>query len=48
MDRHDARTYPGHYVSCVYNPDRALRRDAGDANGNVTPRRFPQGRSLEN
>ena len=24
MDRHDPRIYPGQYVTCVYNPDRAL------------------------
>ncbi len=32
MDRHDPRIYPGQYVTCVYNPDRALchRRDSAD------------------
>lgn len=33
MDRHDPRIYPGQYVTCVYNPDRALcqRRDGTEA-----------------
>ena len=33
MDRHDPRIYPGQYVTCVYNPDRALchRQDGTDA-----------------
>ena len=32
MDRHDPRVYPGQYVTCVYNPDRALcqRQDGAD------------------
>jgi hypothetical protein len=32
MDRHDPSIYPGQYVTCVYNPDRALcqRRDGAE------------------
>lgn len=32
MDRHDPGIYPGQYVTCVYNPDRALcqRRDGAE------------------
>ena len=32
MDRHDPHIYPGQYVTCVYNPDRALcqRRDGAE------------------
>jgi hypothetical protein len=26
MNRHDPRVYPGEFVTCVYNPDRALCR----------------------
>jgi len=37
MDRHDPRIYPGQYVACVYNPDRALCRRAGDAPGPSLP-----------
>ena len=31
-DRHDPLIYPGQYVTCIYNPDRALchRRDGTD------------------
>ncbi|MEU9048749.1 MULTISPECIES: hypothetical protein [unclassified Kitasatospora] len=30
MARHDPHIYPGQYVTCVHNPDRALcRRDDG-------------------
>ncbi|MDH6709893.1 integrase [Kitasatospora sp. MAA19] len=32
MTRHDPHIYPGRYVTCVHNPDRALcRRDDGQA-----------------
>ncbi|NEA76556.1 hypothetical protein [Streptomyces sp. SID13588] len=32
MARHDPRIYPGAFVTCVYNPDRALcRREGADA-----------------
>jgi len=37
MDRHDPRIYPGQYVTCVYNPDRALCRRTGDATGPSLP-----------
>lgn len=37
MDRHDPRIYPGEYVTCIYNPDRALCRRNGDANGPSLP-----------
>jgi hypothetical protein len=37
MDRHDPRIYPGQYVTCIYNPDRALCRRAGDAGGPSLP-----------
>ncbi|SBT89348.1 Phage integrase, N-terminal SAM-like domain [Streptomyces sp. DI166] len=32
MQRHDPRIYPGQFVTCVYNPDKALcrRRDGAD------------------
>jgi hypothetical protein len=28
MDRHDPSIYPGQYVTCVYNPDRAPYPDS--------------------
>jgi hypothetical protein len=37
MDRHEMRIYPGQYVTCVYNPDRAICRRTGDANGPSLP-----------
>ena len=37
MDRHDPRIYPGQYVTCVYNPDRALCRRGGGATGPFLP-----------
>lgn len=37
MDRHDPGIYPGQYVTCVYNPDRALCRRVGDATGPSLP-----------
>ena len=37
MDRHDPRIYPGQYVTCIYNPDRALCRRTADANGPSLP-----------
>lgn len=30
MQRHDPRIHPGQFVTCVYNPDRALCRREGD------------------
>ncbi|MCX4744948.1 hypothetical protein OG455_05325 [Kitasatospora sp. NBC_01287] len=37
MARHDPHIYPGQYVTCVHNPDRALcRRDDG-GNGPSLP-----------
>lgn len=37
MDRHDPRIYPGQYVTCVYNPDRALCRRQDGADGPSLP-----------
>jgi len=37
MDRHDPRVYPGEYVTCVYNPDRALCRRQDGAGGPCLP-----------
>lgn len=36
MRRHDPHIYPGEFVTCVYNPDRALCR-RGDADGPSLP-----------
>ncbi len=37
MDRHDPRIYPGQYVTCVYNPDRALCRRVDGADDPSLP-----------
>jgi hypothetical protein len=37
MDRHDPRIYPGQYVTCVYNPDRALCQRQDGAEGPCLP-----------
>ena len=37
MDRHDPRIYPGEYVTCVYNPDRALCRRQEGTDGPCLP-----------
>jgi hypothetical protein len=37
MDRHDPLIYPGQYVTCIYNADRALCRRTGDPGGPSLP-----------
>jgi len=37
MDRHDPHIYPGEYVTCVHNPDRALCRRADGTDGPSLP-----------
>jgi hypothetical protein len=37
MDRHDPLIYPGQYVTCIYNADRAPCRRTGDPGGPSLP-----------
>ncbi|MER5358847.1 hypothetical protein [Streptomyces sp. NPDC002785] len=37
MNRHDPNIYPGEYVTCVHNPDRALCRRSDGAEGPSLP-----------
>jgi hypothetical protein len=37
MDRHDPHIYPGQYVTCIYNPDRALCQRGDGAEGPCLP-----------
>lgn len=37
MNRHDPHVYPGEYVTCVYNPDRALCRRSDGEEGPSLP-----------
>lgn len=37
MDRHDPNIFPAQYVTCVYNPDRALRQRRDGAEGPCLP-----------
>ncbi|MFE0778852.1 hypothetical protein [Streptomyces sp. NPDC058861] len=37
MNRHDPHIYPGQYVTCVHNPDRALCRRSDGAEGPSLP-----------
>ncbi|MEV0537631.1 hypothetical protein [Kitasatospora sp. NPDC050463] len=37
MDRHDPHIYPGQYVTCVHNPDRALCRRSDGKEGPSLP-----------
>ncbi|MEW2265801.1 hypothetical protein ACGF5T_24285 [Streptomyces sp. NPDC047853] len=37
MNRHDPHIYPGEYVTCVHNPDRALCRRSDGAEGPSLP-----------
>lgn len=37
MQLHDPQIYPGQYVTCVFNPDKALCHPTPDSRGRLTP-----------